>query len=344
MKHKGNQISISMVYPIMKTVVRLGFDSDAFCRYASFDAALLRDPEARIAGEELERLMREAAAYTGDAHFGLRQGMLTEVSDLGVLGYVIMHSATIGDGLAAYRRYNDILCSGYTMEWESGPRETTLRFVAEGPAKRFARHCAEDMAASVYRLMTGMSNRNIALADVSFRHAPPGGAEPYMPVFGRAPRFEAGADALRFDREVLAYPVLYADPKLRSVFEETAGKTKAKLMQGERFADEVFRWMVDGMPASFPTLRQTAASFHMSPRTLQLRLQGEGTSYNDLAAAVRRELAERYLSEAAYSVGDVAYLLHYSEPSAFQNAFKKWTGVTPGQYRASRHDAFRHGS
>ncbi|MCI3923934.1 AraC family transcriptional regulator [Paenibacillus sp. TRM 82003] len=331
-----NLISISMVYPMMKALTKLGFETEPFFRYASFDTALLGDPEARIGGEELERLMEAAAAYAGDPFFGLRQGQLTDVSDLGVLGYVMMHSSVIVEALSAYRRYNEILCSGFTLEWETRDGETTLAFAAG--EKRLARHCAEDMAVSVYRLMSGMSHRTIPLTDVSFAHdAPPEGTGPYVSAFGRLPRFGAEINALRFPADALHYPILYADPKLRGVFEEIAARTKEKLARGQSFTDDVFRRMVDCMPAYFPTLRQTSALFHMSARSLQLKLQEEGTSYNEVAATVRRELAERYLREPANSVGDVAYLLHYSEPSAFQSAFKKWTGMTPGQFRAKRH-------
>ncbi|WFR64046.1 helix-turn-helix transcriptional regulator [Paenibacillus amylolyticus] len=72
----------------------------------------------------------------------------------------------------------------------------------------------------------------------------------------------------------------------------------------------------------------------MSIRTLQSRLREENTTYNKISVQVRMELALRYLQKGTYSLGDIAYALHFSEQSAFQNAFKKWTGQTPGQYRA----------
>ncbi|WCR24859.1 AraC family transcriptional regulator [Paenibacillus thiaminolyticus] len=74
-------IAISMVYPIMKTLVHTGYEIEKFSRYASFDSSLLQDVEARIAEEELERLMDAAANYTKDDHFGLHQGQIIEPAD-----------------------------------------------------------------------------------------------------------------------------------------------------------------------------------------------------------------------------------------------------------------------
>ncbi len=325
-----------MVYPILKSVAERGFDADRFCRFASFDAALLRDPESRIDAAELERLMLAGAAFTGDDHFGLRQGRHTEIADLGVLGYVMMHSDTVREALQAYRRYNDILCSGFQLECEPEGGDVRLRFVLQKENGSLSRHCAEDMASSVYRLLCAMSNRRFPLEEVAFAHAaPPGDVEPYVEAFGLAPRFEADDHAIRFRKHLLDSPILYADAKLRHLFESVAARTLESLSTGRAMTDAVFRLLLERMPASLPTLAETAASFHMSVRSLQAKLKEEGTSYNDLAAAVRRELAERYLRQPEHSVGDVAYLLHFSEPSAFQNAFKRWTGVTPGQYRAN---------
>lgn len=70
------------------------------------------------------------------------------------------------------------------------------------------------------------------------------------------------------NKEVLNYPVLYADPKLLGIFEKLAEETKERLIQGNAFSDQVFQWMMKCMPAYFPTLQQTADYFNMSTRTL----------------------------------------------------------------------------
>lgn len=327
-------MAISMVYPVMKTIVHKGFDPECFCRYASFDYSLLQDVEARIPAEELERLNIAAVEYTQDDYFGLHQGRLMDVMDMGILGYVMMHSGKVADALSAYRRYNVILCSGFNLDWKEEGEHVLLRLFSDDPKGRLSRHCMEDMASSIYHLIGRLSHRRVPLTGVEFMHEAPADTAPYLQVFGVEPRFGQAETVLRMSREVMDYPILYSDPKLRGMFESIADEARNRLLQGNTFSDRVYHWMMKCMPVHFPTLQETADSFGMSARTLQSKLKEEDTSYNELSAALRKELALGYLKQPGYSVGDIAYLLHFSEPSAFQNAFKKWTGVTPGQYRA----------
>jgi AraC-like DNA-binding protein len=75
-----------------------------------------------------------------------------------------------------------------------------------------------------------------------------------------------------------------------------------------------------------------AARFHMGARTLHRRLVDEGTTFRDVLTHVRRDLAERHLRERRLAIGEIGFLLGFSEPSAFHRAFKRWTGRPPHAY------------
>ncbi|WP_313462863.1 helix-turn-helix domain-containing protein, partial [Pseudomonas nitroreducens] len=85
-----------------------------------------------------------------------------------------------------------------------------------------------------------------------------------------------------------------------------------------------------------PGRASVASELGLSERTLQRRLAEEGSSYQQLLADTRRQLAERYLGEGNLPATDIAALLGYSEPSVFFRAFRHWTGLTPGEYRQRR--------
>lgn len=322
-----------MVITIMKTIVHMGFDAEKFWQYASFNADLLQNPEARIPVEELERLMKCAAGFTGDDYFGLHQGAIAEIGDLGILGYVMMHSGTIEGAVAAFQRYNAILCSGFNLDWEVHGEDVLIRLQIQFPG-RLSRHCAEDMASTIYRMISRLASRKVPLKEVQFCHEAPLATEPYAAVFGKTPQFGGEQNLLKLDRNILNEKVIYSDARLRTVFESIAEETVNGLAQGSPFSERVAKWMNKCTPTYFPTLQQTAQAFQTSTRSLQLRLKEEETSFQELSVRVRRELAIGYLKKREYSVGEIAYALHFSEPSAFQNAFKKWTGLTPGQYRS----------
>ena len=85
-----------------------------------------------------------------------------------------------------------------------------------------------------------------------------------------------------------------------------------------------------------PSLERVADALSLTPRTLQRKLRELGTSHNELVDQMRRQLAMRYLREPEMAICEVAYLLGFSEASSFHRAFKRWTGVTPKDFREHR--------
>ena len=98
-------------------------------------------------------------------------------------------------------------------------------------------------------------------------------------------------------------------------------------------AERVQRELARQLKGEEPTITTVARSLAVSVRSLQARLREEGTSYQTLLDEVRKELAQQHLKSGRHTVADVAYLLGFSEPSAFSRSFKKWTGLAPQLYR-----------
>lgn len=329
-----SSVPISLIYPIVKTLALQGYDVAAFCKQASFDAELLRCPEARVSGEEFGRIMETASIITGDEAFGLHFGQTLEISDLGVLGYVMMHSSTVNQALSAYQRYNVTVCSAYNIEWEIEQNDILIHITVGDSFGYTSWHCVEEMTSSLYHMMIRMSCRLIPIKSIHFMHASPSDTSAHLAIWGIEPHFGSKTNHLRLSKEILEYPIIFSDSRLLGMFETVAEETRVKLLQGHMFSDQLYKWIIQCIPSFIPTIKDTAKQFKLSVRTIQAKLKQENTSYIQLLNRVRMELANRYLSNPEYTVAEVAYLLHYSEPSAFQSAFKKWTGVTPGQRRS----------
>ncbi|RED55543.1 AraC family transcriptional regulator [Cohnella lupini] len=329
-----NGVSVSMLFPVMKTMAKAGRDWAEFCAYANIDASLFRNAEARIGQGEFEKVIKAAAGYTGNELFGLHQGLSMSISDLGVLGYVMLHSEKLANALAAYRKYNFIVCSGFNADLKIQGKDAVISLFIGNSEGLPNRHCIEDMTVSFYQIMLGLCCRPLPIQAVHFMHAPPSArVEEYSDIFGVAPTFNQESNALVFRKEALDYAVVGSDERLFGVFKALAEEVRGRLTRGSDLANKLSRWILESMPSRFPTLREAARELLMSARTLQSRLKTENTSYNRLANEVRKELAIRYLAQPEYSVGEIAYLLHFSEPSAFQTAFRKWTDATPREYR-----------
>lgn len=106
-----------------------------------------------------------------------------------------------------------------------------------------------------------------------------------------------------------------------------------RLPKGEAATDAVRRCLAGELCNGQPTLEQIAPRLHMNPRTLHRRLDDEGTNCRRVLKDVRRELASRHLAERQLAISEIAFLLGFSEPSAFHRAFKRWTGHAPLAFR-----------
>jgi AraC-like DNA-binding protein len=78
-----------------------------------------------------------------------------------------------------------------------------------------------------------------------------------------------------------------------------------------------------------------ARKIALSPRTLQRRLKEQSLDFKGLVDDTRRRFSLNYLKDPQHTLTEIAYLLGYSEVSAFNRAFKRWTGTTPVSYRRS---------
>jgi AraC-like DNA-binding protein len=118
-----------------------------------------------------------------------------------------------------------------------------------------------------------------------------------------------------------------------AVLERYADALLEKLPRGDPFVDNVRRAVADALRGRDPSLQATAARLGVGAGTLQRRLAALETTHQDVVEEVRNELAARYLVHEGLGVSEAAYLLGFSEPSAFHRAFKRWTGKTPLEYK-----------
>jgi AraC-like DNA-binding protein len=138
--------------------------------------------------------------------------------------------------------------------------------------------------------------------------------------------------------ELLDRPVPTADPGLSRIVTAHAEQLLAALAPAaDMLTARVRRQLAEGMANGPMTLTQVARRLHLSERSLQRRLEAEGTRFAQLVDEVRRELALRYIADERLALGEVAYLLGFAEPSPFHRAFKRWTGTTPLAARRARH-------
>lgn len=302
------------------------------------DVQSLDDADARIAVSTEEALWSRAAALSGDAHFGLHAAALIRPGVFDVMDYAVRTAPTLREALERLARYNRLVhdVAGFRIVDSAQTVRVEHRFAA--PGLQPCRHAAEFTLASLPVVASQMmQGRSPAVRAVAFAHPSPAELAPYREVFGVTPCFDAEVSAITFDAAPLQAPVPTADPGLSRVVTAHAERLLAEReVPAPGLVAQVRRVVAQSMHQGLPSLGDVAAALHLSERSLQRHLAQEGCSFSALVEQVRRDLALRYIGDPRMAIGEVAYLLGFSEPSPFHRAFRRWTGMTPAAARRQR--------
>jgi AraC-like DNA-binding protein len=317
---------VSAIVPSIAKLLRArGHDVDSL----ALRFALPEDAESResvlcaenVPNELLEILEHDAPAL---ALCEALAGSLHTLADV-----AFRSSATVADALAVQARTTSLLHEGLLASVEGA------RFVVKTPRRPrgVGRHVHElAIALALHRLRRSTEERVVPRA-VWFAHARPRDVVALAEFFGglRETMIEFGREDSGFE---LADPI----PSMKHADAQTA-EAMAHMLAERIEPRTTFTARVAGLVAeSLPKELDAAAladALHMSPRTLQRRLEGEGTALTDVVARARREVAERLLSDASLPLAEVAARCGFSELATFSRAFKRWTGKPPGQWRRS---------
>ncbi len=345
----GGEVSISARVPLsMLHALAAGWDADAeaLTRAAGLDPTALADPDGRVPGPQMEALWHAAVAATGDAHLGLRLGAAADIASLGVVGYVLQSTSTLGAALDAFARYVTLFTDGLRARVVRPPvgafgGEAVLEFVAVGTAERnyllrSPRYPMEATVAGALVIAGALVGDTLPPASLEFAHdaeadAPAVAAQ----VLGTPVDYGSDSYRFRFAAAALDWPVLRASPALLSAFEAQAAAA-IEVFSARRtrpVSEGVLRAVTEQLRGQAPAVDEVADALAMGVRTLQRRLEDEGSSYSALLDEARHALALRHLGRSDVPVAEIAFLLGFSEPSAFTRAFRRWTGDAPTAYR-----------
>lgn len=291
----------------------------------------LDDRAARLPESDCAALFDRAAEVLQDPALGLHVGERIRPGHYGVLGYVAMNSGTLGEALSRLNRYQALVIDLGAMDVQMTADQVQLSWQPD-QSEQF-RQLAEFNYAGLVTFARWISGQDRSPVRIEFTYSPPADVSEHRRVLGGELRFNQSRYAIAFPLAWLQMPLIQPDPAMRAMMLRLAEKQMLALPRGDaviaRARGLVARHLSDGEL----TLEQLAARLDLSPRTLQRKLADSGMSFTQLVDAVRRELAERYLADPDLDLNDLAFLLGFSEQSAFQRAFRRWKGVSPGAWR-----------
>lgn len=299
-----------------------------------FPTSELEDPDCRVPVADHNALWRLAVTITGDPALGLRLGEIVDPDRMGLMSHIVFNSDTVGHALDEYLRLHRLVNEAvHLYKVREGDR---IRVTWHVPDEDL--YCTQDMDRTLSAAITRARHfihPKLALKQLSLGHEDPGYRAQYERIFRCPLTFGAGETSLCFPADYLDAPLPHRNPYVHSALTTHVNRLLKQLRPRKTVAERVRRIISRQLPRT-PDVDRVASALNMSRQTLYRKLKKEGESFQNLAETVRRERALRYVVEGEYGLSEVAFLLGFSELSAFSRAFKRWTGETPGQYR-TRH-------
>ncbi|MCZ6807373.1 MAG: AraC family transcriptional regulator [Deltaproteobacteria bacterium] len=319
------------ILPVIESLEKLGVSrEDLQVALGPGAAELLEDPNARFAYPAVQAFWDSALAQSGDPEIGLHAALLISPGDYGVIGYLGQASRSVKDAAGTLLRFRRLLADSISFDFEDTTAGVLLvHRVAEGI--RIPRAAADFVLATIAVQGRRALGVDLPLLEIYFSHSQPTRLDDYKKIFGVPVHFGAAHNAILFAH--VNIPLPHPDEQLCAVLERHAEILLEQLPESRDLVDGVRHAIAVALPEKRADVERIARDVELSGRTLRRRLKDEGLSFRELVAQVRCELALRYLDEGRQSVSEIAFLLGFSEPSAFHRAFRRWTGHIPAEHR-----------
>lgn len=329
---RGPALTVRAVQPVIAGLEALGHPVDRLLAQAGISPGMLADPDERVPGGSMARIWELAVALTGDDCLGMHVAAAAPISSFEVHAYAILSSPTLRDAYPRACRYQRLINRATDLTFSEGPREGVLRHALKRGGA-VSRQPAEFLAASWLRFGRLLTGTRWTPLRVFFAHDRPADTSEHDAMFGSPLQFTSGQTALHVPVTVLDLPNPKADATLLALLDRHAATLLDRHPALTTTSARVRAWLVEAHSTGRPLARQAAKALAMSERTLHRRLRLEGTTFRALLDQFRHEKAVALLTSHRHSIADVAFLLGYSELSAFYRAFRRWTGRSPADLR-----------
>lgn len=329
---KDSSFLIQLVYP---AIVDMGLDVQEIVERCGITSEYLKDPNVRFPHAAQIHFWQVLQDVSGDPLIGLHLAKKIIVYRGQVLEYLFLSSPTFGEGMMRAVNYQRLVTDALQMRLEIEGDEACVILNFGGDSDPALRHRDECYVLSLVRYFSALTAGAFKASRLHFPHEAAAPEQEYRNVLPCDMLFNQDELAIYFDRALLDIESLHAEPELLKLHEEFASQRLADLEKQE-VVDQVKRIIGEILEQGQPELETVAERLHTSARSLRARLADANTSFNQVLAEYRCVLAKRLLARTDETISDVVYLTGFSEPSTFYRAFKRWTGMTPVEYREQK--------
>lgn len=297
------------------------------------DSARYTTMEFEIPLTQLIRLWQMAADVSGDPAIGIHLRQRFGSNFFHFVNHIGINSRNVGEALRHYTRYGKLMGDCFSYQLTPKADQHVFSFSINSPAHQNPWIPEYHLSLISYFARLG-DLPQLKLEEVRFRHPLTGDLQPYTDFFGAPVYFDQNENAFDISNTVMNVPIHTHDPHLQAILKKQADATLANHPRESEFLVKIEAIILENLGAGNLDAELVAGKLDIHRSTLHRRLRECGTSFKELLAKTRKDLAGRYLQQGM-SIGQIAFLLGYSSRSNFQVAFKSWFGRPPGKFKSA---------
>ncbi|MEM6630653.1 MAG: AraC family transcriptional regulator ligand-binding domain-containing protein [Bacteroidota bacterium] len=265
--------------------------------------------------------------------FAVRVGQQMKMDDYGVLGLSWKTCSKAAEIFERCERYFQLLSNTYVFKVEK-EKEVSKIHLMRDTYRRGVELSNEATFSATVVVLQAMTETEISPISVSFKHAAPTDLMSHhegfkCPVYFNQPHYEMVYTASDLDMRTAK-----ADKSINKfLLERVEEETKGLAISPIKIASDVEDLIIDALPSGIPSINQIGEHMGMSSRTLTRRLADSGVTFRELVRQTQEKISKKLLKHSTSSMSEIAFQTGFSEQSAFNRAFKRWTGQSPTTFR-----------
>ena len=331
----GPSVAAGVALALLEFAASRGADRDKLLVQAGIDPSVFADGDNRVPFAQYVALMRAGKTLCRDPALGLHFGEAVDFSELSIVGLIGEAAETPAEAFVQVNRYARLI-----VEIDTGDSDRFALERRDGQIwlidnRKNPNDFPELTEGGFARGVSGMHHFDpvLTLTAVHVTHPDPGYRSEYERIFRAPVHFASSVNALVMDEAWLNRTIRTQPRYVFGILTRHADTLIARLDDAKTMRGQVEAVLLPVLHTGASGVEAVSARLGIGRHTLFRRLKAEGTTFEKVLDELRRRLALEYLRGQKVSVNETAYLVGFSEPAAFSRAFKRWTGMSPGEAR-----------
>ena len=329
---KELSLNILIIFPLIQIAEENGISRESLFTSVGLKPEETFAADARLTIKQFIQILELISVKVRDINIGFRCGQLMSAACTGILGYMMINCRTIGQAIEKYCTYQEVAGDAVTISVKTGKKSGKIIWQNNAiELEPYIQPILESLVSGTVTIGKEITGTIIPVTEIKFHYPEPENADEYHKIFDAIVLFNQPETSISFDMSYYNYPLHFSNPELLALFEKQAGVFLKRLSENTTWVARVAKILYKKGKLNYK-IGDVARELGLNIRSLQLKLKEESSTFREIKDKVQSDIAKSFLDNGSYSISETGYLLGFSEPSTFHRTFKRWTGMTPGEY------------